>query len=284
MSRLAKVASAMLFVAVCVETFAAGDSPFPDIERILERGKLVVALLAADAPPMIMTDEQGRPDGFEVELAQDIGHKLGVPVEFVRTAATYDGVVEVVSRGEADVAVSFLSRSVERAKRVYFTDPYVTQSARVVYNRVRWAELRKRYPELEEIGQIPKQSAAQAIQVGVLEGSVYAARLAREMPNLRVKTYKRFPEMMADVKSGKIFGGIHGEIQIRYYFRLHPGSAIHIGVEPKLRNPSDICIAVRPDAPNLLRWLNIYLANHVGVLDAAGVIERYEAMHAAEAD
>ncbi len=39
---------------------------------------------------------------------------------------------------------------------------------------------------------------------------------------------------------------------------------------------------MRPDAPNLLRWLNIYLANHVGLLDAKGVIKRYRELHAEE--
>jgi hypothetical protein len=32
---------------------------------------------------------------------------------------------------------------------------------------------------------------------------------------------------------------------------------------------------VRPDAPNLLRWVNLYLADHVGMLDDAEIVKRY---------
>jgi polar amino acid transport system substrate-binding protein len=254
----------------------AAESYFTDIERILKNDKLVVAILAADAPPMIMTNEEGEPIGFDVDLARDVGKKLGVPVEFVRTADTYDGVALMVAHGKADVAVSFLSRSVDRAKKVFFTDPYVTQTSRVFYNRVAWTKLRERYRWLERIDQIAKTAAHAAVEIGVLRGSVYAAGLEREVPNIRAKEYESIAGIMAAVKTGEIFGGFHGEIQIAYHMRQHPEYAIYIGVEPSPRGHSDISIAVRPDAPNLLRWLNIYLGEHVHVLDAQGVIKRYE--------
>lgn len=47
------------------------------------------------------------------------------------------------------------------------------------------------------------------------------------------------------------------------------------------RNPSgrqdNIRIAVRPDAPNLLRWLNMYLDKYVGLLDAEAVRKGFNA-------
>jgi ABC-type amino acid transport substrate-binding protein len=272
----------ILLAIVWTARSGAADSPFPDIQRILKSKKLVVAILAGDAPPMIMTDKAGRPIGFEVELAQDIGKKLGVAVKFVRTAETYDGVVQIIARGEADIAVSFLSRSVKRAKDVYFTDAYVRQSARLIYNRVGWAELRERFPSLKEIEQIRDTEAATAIEVGVLKESIYAARAERDVPRIRARTYDSFPDIMTAVKDGKIFAAYHGEIQIQYYMRQNPETALYIGIAPEAQKPSDISIAVRPDAPNLLRWLNIYLANHVGVLDAKGVIKHYRELHAEE--
>ena len=48
---------------------------------------------------------------------------------------------------------------------------------------------------------------------------------------------------------------------------------IHIAVAPGGRR-DDICIAVRPDAPNLLRLLNVYLDKYVGLLDTATMLER----------
>ena len=82
--------------------------------------------------------------------------------------------------------------------------------------------------------------------------------------------------MMADVRGGNIFAGLHGQVQIEFFMREHPDTAIYVAVESEGRHPSDISIAVRPDSPNLLRLINIYLANHVGLLSPAEVIERYE--------
>lgn len=265
-----------------IASVAAAESYFLDIQRILENDKLVVALLAVDAPPMIMTNENGEPVGFDIDLARDVGKKLGVPIEFVRIADTYDGVALVVAHGKADVAVSFLSRSVDRAKKVFFTDPYVTQTSRVFYNRVAWTKLRERYRWLERIDQIANTEAHADIEIGVLRGSVYAANLERDVPNIGTREYESIAEIMAAVKAGEIFGGFHGEIQIAYHMRQHPEHAIYIGTEPRPRSHSDISIAVRPDAPNLLRWLNLYLGEHVGILDAQGVIKRYEEHQAKE--
>ena len=126
---------------------AAADEPvvFPDIQRILDAGVIRVALLAGDAAPMIMTDADGAPAGSEPDLARDLAKKLGVEVAFVRSADTYDGVVDVVARKEADIAVSYLSGGMQRARYVFFSQPYIRQSGRLIYNRARFAELKRDY-------------------------------------------------------------------------------------------------------------------------------------------
>jgi ABC-type amino acid transport substrate-binding protein len=251
-----------------------GESSFPDIQRILDNGVLRVAIRSRDAPPMIMTNDKGAVTGSEADLARDIGRKMGVEVAFVRTAETYDGVVDIVARKEADIAVSFLSSDVRRAKRVYFSQPYVKQGGKVFYNRAMFAGLRRDFG-IDTIAQLANSEAAPVLVVGVLEGSIYAALLERDMPQLTIRKYNSLPEIMIAVKEGEIFAGLHGELRIEYYMRLHPETAIHIAVDPESRHPSDISIAVRPDSPNLLRWVNIYLVDHVGLLDHSELIERY---------
>ena len=95
------------------------------------------------------------------------------------------------------------------------------------------------------------------------------------MPQLAVRTYSSLAEIFTAVKEGQIFAGLHGELQIAYYMRQNPETAIYVAVESVVRHSSDIRIAVRPDAPNLMRWVNVYLANHVGVLDKSELMERY---------
>ena len=253
---------------------AAPESSFPDIQRILDNGKLRVAILARDAPPMIMTDRNGTLTGSEVDLALDIGEKLGVDVEFIRTAETYNGVVGVVARAEADLGISFLSSGVRRAKWVLFSQPYVTQNRRVFYHRASFTRLRRDH-RITSIGQLAETEAAATLEFGVLDDSINERMLERSLPQFAVKRYDSLPEMVTDVKEGRIFGGLHGELQIEYYMRRNPETAIRVALEPRARQPSDISIAVRPDAPNLLQWVNVYLANHVGLLDSEEIVERY---------
>jgi len=255
---------------------AAADEPavFPDIQRILDAGTLRVALLAKDAAPMIMTDADGAPAGSEPDLARDLAKKLGVSVTFVRTAETYDDVVDIVARKEADIAVSYLSGGVDRARYVFFSKPYIQQSGQLVYNRARFAGLKREYG-IDELPAIADLPIATELQVGVVAGSVYATNLERDFPTSRLRRFESLDEMMAAVRSGEAFAALHGGLQIDYFMRRNPATAIYVAIDPDIRQSSDIRIAIRPDAPNLLRWVNLYLAAHVGMLDDAEIVQRY---------
>ncbi len=86
--------SVFLLAAVTGAATAAGGKYLPDLQQILDKKKLVVAVITQDVPPMIETDKDGKLTGFDIELARAIAKRLEVEVEFVRTAETYDGVVD----------------------------------------------------------------------------------------------------------------------------------------------------------------------------------------------
>lgn len=283
MSRLTRMLAAfgLLGLAAALSVQAAdaasestADSAFPDIQRILDAGVVRVAIMAEDAPPMIMTAEDGGPAGAEADLARDLAEKLGVEVEFVRSADTYDGVVEQIAAQEADLGISFLSSSVVRALRVYFSRPYINQSGRVFYNRTAFAQLKRDY-KIETLRDVPRTAAVDSVQFGVLEGSVYETMLERDFPKIRIKRYSHLEELMQAVRNGETFAGVHGGLQLAFYMRQHSSTAIHVAIDQEARSPSDICIAVRPDAPNLLGWVNVFLATNVGLQESADIVDRY---------
>jgi len=260
----------------CSAAVTGAESAFPDIQRIRDSGILRVAIRAIDTPPLIMSDSDGAVTGSDADLARDIGKKMGVAVEFFRSAETYDGVVDVVARKEADLGVSFLSSDVRRAMRVLFSQPYLKQKRRIIYNRAAFARLQRDF-EVESIVQLLRTNGAPTLTCAVLEGAIYGPLLRRDYPKIAVKSFASLAEVVAAVKEGRVLAGFHGELQIDYYMRQNPETAIYIGIEPEAHYPSDIRIAVRPDAPNLLRWVNVYLSNHVGELDASELLERYAA-------
>ena len=89
----------------------------PEFARIIERGELVVAVLGVDQPPFF-EERFGQLTGLDITLAGDIAKKLGVKVRFNRDAKTFDDVVSLLAKGQADLAVSKLSRTLPRAQEI----------------------------------------------------------------------------------------------------------------------------------------------------------------------
>ena len=131
------VTGASLALATLPPVPSAALSSFPDLRQVQERGALRVGLVAKDIPPLLVTGSDGEPAGIEIAMAKGLARRLGVKLEFVRTAATHDELVAQVASGEVDVAVSSVTRTVERAQVVRFSRPYLTQSVAVALNRVR---------------------------------------------------------------------------------------------------------------------------------------------------
>lgn len=244
-------------------------SNFKDIQAILDAGVIRVVVLNRDIPPMVYTNSAEQLVGLDIELAKDIGKKLGVRVEFIRTSSTQDEIIDEVARLKGDIALSFLSSDVQSALVVAFTQPYIQQNFRLLFNRGRLLNTKRATPIKRAADLL---SAAQNQSIGVVAGSVYQAALSREYPHLKLKTYPHFSDLAHAIKTGALLIGLHGELQAEYYFRQHSELAIDIGFE-SLNRSSDIRMAVRPDAPNLLNWLNIYLENYLAPRPLADILE-----------
>ncbi len=114
-------------ISVCADPFLALKC-FPDIEEILKRKKLIVAIHKNKDSKPYRFEENGKLIGYEIELAKKIAQAIdpSIEVEFLATAETYNDIVGQVAKGEADIALSSLSYTTERSKRVlYVKQPYI---------------------------------------------------------------------------------------------------------------------------------------------------------------
>ena len=78
--------------------------------------------VASDIPyaPMEMFDAKNNPIGFDVDLANAIGAKLGVKILFQKQA--FDTIIPSLQAGKHDVAMSSLSDTTDRQKVLDFVD------------------------------------------------------------------------------------------------------------------------------------------------------------------
>lgn len=235
----------------CVQ--AEGQEYPPDIQRITDRGKLIVAMYVNDIPPFYMHDENGKFYGLDVELATDIAEKLGVEVEFKRDYKTFSEIVEGIVRHEADVAVTLLSRTLDRAKKVRFTRPYIILRQGLLISRIRIAQ-RERQLTLNEILNHPGS------EIGVKAGTSYVAFAKQRFPLATIREYPEWdPDIISAVLKGEVIAAFHDEIEIKKVVIGKPETALHLQTVVLKDTEDSIAMAVPWDSTHLLSWLELYL-------------------------
>lgn len=120
MKNRAILASAAL-AAVSVAILAGGPARADLLDDIMKAKKIRIATDLA-IPPSGMVDGQMKPTGSDVETAQLLAKDWGLELEFVQTTGATR--IPNVQTGKADVIVSTLSVTPERAKVIDFTKAY----------------------------------------------------------------------------------------------------------------------------------------------------------------
>lgn len=100
-----------------------GEDVEDELARIQKEGVLKVGV-EGTYPPITYHDEEGNLTGFDVEIAQAIGEKLGVEVEF--TEAEWDSLLAAVDSGRIDTVINAVSITEERQEKYDFSKPYVS--------------------------------------------------------------------------------------------------------------------------------------------------------------
>jgi polar amino acid transport system substrate-binding protein len=81
-------------------------------------------------PPMEYLDSNGKPTGFDVQMATVLADKLGLKVAFVDTS--WDGIFAGVDTGKYDCIISAVTVTEERLAAHNFTKPYIGNAQSLV--------------------------------------------------------------------------------------------------------------------------------------------------------
>lgn len=216
-----------------------------------------------------MHAKDGRFYGIDVSLAQDIGRRLGVGVKFNRKAETYDGVVDILARREADIAISYLSRTLERSKRVRFTEPYLFLHQALLVNRLKAAQKKLGKDILKILKNMDEK-------IGVLVASSHVGYVKEAFPKALMKQYKRFdPDIVEAVLKGDLFAGFSDELDVKKVILQRPEISLHLQMAVLEGKEDIIAMAVPWDSVHLLSWLNLYLKTIKLDLTADKVLDQY---------
>jgi polar amino acid transport system substrate-binding protein len=91
------------------------------LDRIIKEKKIRVTA-EVTSPPFGILDKDNQPDGSEIATARQLAKDMGVELELVQVTAPQR--IPALLAGRADVAISSLSITLDRAKTVMFAPPH----------------------------------------------------------------------------------------------------------------------------------------------------------------
>jgi cyclohexadienyl dehydratase len=112
----------MLWLSV---QLAAAQNQLSRLDDILAKGVLRVGTTGDYKPFTYFNKETGQFEGFDIDMAQSLGQSLGVKIEFVKTS--WPTLMQDFSDGKFDIAAGGISYTFERAKKAYFSSPYMRE-------------------------------------------------------------------------------------------------------------------------------------------------------------
>ncbi len=163
---------------------ASGESLLDVVRR---RGRLIVGMTLQFKPQMYRDEQTRQPRGYDVELLTQMARDLGVRLDI--QDQDFAGLIPALLAGKIDlISVGLVGRP-ERAKSMWFSDPYVP------YQQVLMVQARSTARDFSEFD----RSGA---RVTALTGSTAAELAKRLFPKATVVELDQQPAML-EVASGR---------------------------------------------------------------------------------
>lgn len=169
-------------------TFAAA-SETPVMDRVLGKKVLVVGT-SGNMLPMTSRLKTGDVTGFDMDLAALMAGALGAELKVV--VLPLDELAAAVQSGKVDVAISNMTATLERNKRVAFSEPYL-QSGKCLVTKQKAMAAEDNPADLD----------MKEVKVAVLKGSTSEAFATVLMKHAGLMAVGTNDEGIALVKSGK---------------------------------------------------------------------------------
>ena len=238
-----------------------------DIEEIISRGELRVAITEVDQPPFYFMDKNGKLSGYDIDLATKMAEELGVKLVITREAPSFNDLIPLISSGKADLAISKLSRTLTRSKFVKFSTPYMTFRQGILFNRLQLAKVASE----DSVNQFVRNYTG---TIGVIAKSSYANYAKENFPKATATEYPSWNAAVDALTRGEVLSVYRDELEIKRVLASIPNSAL-LFKPIYFRDLTDpIAIAVKSSNTQLLYWVNIFLESQPK-MTADQVLEKY---------
>ena len=252
--------SLLLFLSGCAQmngnTASASASTSPVIDRILQRGELVVGM-AGNMPPMNMTTKEGELIGYEVDLAKNMAASMGVRAKF--SVMPFAELLPALQSGKIDLILSNMTITPARNLKVAFVGPYFT-SGKAFLTKIKTIALADEAADID----------AKNTKLVALKGSTSQAFVEKAIPDATLVTANDYDEAVKMVLEDKVDAMVADyPICVVSVFR-YPDQGLLSVVTTLTYEP--IGVGVQAGDPLLVNWVE----NFMGIAEETGLLQKLE--------
>jgi len=237
MKRLMTAFAALALVAGLANPALAGA-----IDDIRSRGTVRIGV-SLGGEPIGFRDAQNNPVGYDVDVANRLAEKLGVPVEL--TDVSGDARISMLVSGQLDIVVANTSATLERAKTVNFSIPYNRAGLRIIVQKG------SGIAKLEDL-------AGKKIVVG--RGTTGETFIKQAVPTAELVYVDQFaPDGVLQLTQKRVDAAIEDSSLLDYLATKNP----ELVTLPGLYSNDPIGIAVAKGDPEFVRWIDMFVSDYI---------------------
>lgn len=234
------------------QTEASND----ELAKIKEKGEIVMAT-SPDYPPYefkIIENGKEKIVGFDIAIAEEIAKDMGVELRI--SEMDFNGLLPALNAGKADIVMAGMTPDEERSKAVNFSEIYYLAEQGIMVS----TENKDTLNTLESFA---------GKKIGVQKGSVQEKIAMEQMPDSKIISLVKLPNIILELKSGNIDAAIVELPVANGYVKQYPELAIS---DAKVKDETGgSAIAIKKGNDALTEQINSTIKR----LQEEGTIDKY---------
>ncbi len=249
---------------------------YGDINDIIRRGEIVICSVSNTSNPLFLMKKKGSENkkeldlvGADIELAKKIAKGLGVRLVFKLCYKNYEDVVNAIANGEGDIGLAKLSYTIERSRKVMYTEPYVIAKKTLLMSR--------QVAESNQEKSIKNLINDKKFKIGVAKGASYVEFAKLLFPKTQILELEDWEKQTVDkLKSKEIIAALRDNLSVNLLMNVHPELSLKF-IPIILKGENDyISGIVNYKSLELLNWINKFLESETKIKTIDDLMKEYE--------
>jgi len=201
--------------------------------------------------PFNYRDSAGTLMGYDVDVANEIGKRIGAEIEFV--CQEWDGMIPALLANKFDLIVASLSITEQRREKIDFSVPYRVSIGQFIGAKDKNLQFFNADGTVNPAG-------FEDVKIGIERNSTYDTWIHAKMPDADIVPYDSNEAMYLDLRAGRVDAIMTNPMKAHLVFLSQPDGAGFETVGPAITDEEffgiGVGVGVRKDNPDLLRRID----------------------------